>query len=487
MIKPSILSELELLGKETVKKGNRTFTKSWLSGKEDKNPSVLIDVEKNSWYDFSTGEYGDSIDIEAFRKGVSRNQLIKKPIEVPREILINEDTSKFYQRILRNTQEGLNIQKDLEKRGLNKDLIEKLEIGLTYSDFVLRDILKELSKQENKYAETDILLSPVFSIKKANGKTYVNEFFRDRIIFPIKNEYNFTVGFTGRTFKNDESIKYLNTSESNIFKKKEFLYNINNALASIKKKKQVYIVEGPFDVVAYLNAGVENVISTLTCNISEQQLIKLLSLGGKDLEFIIAFDNDKAGIKGVKNCMELFKQFSIWNYKIVSYEYKDAGEYIVYQKLNDLKNVLKNPKSISEYLATFYNKSNSLSKKSSFINTFVSLVYTFPEFVSNELISSFSMLTNQSEDFIFNLLMEKKKSSEILKYILWHIKNNPSHKNMFKIMVNDVLLEKAEREVLNNLNKFDLKDYENNYKLSNLILQFIKSRSKEKLKEENPF
>ena len=239
MIKPSILSELELLGKEIVKKGNRTFTKSWLSGKEDKNPSVLIDVEKNSWYDFSTGEYGDSIDIEAFRKGVSRNQLIKKPIEIPREIIINEDTSKFYQRILSNTQEGLDIQKDLERRGLNKNLIEKLEIGLTYSNFVLKNVLEELASKEKKYTPTDILLSPVFSIKKANGKTFVNEFFRDRIIFPIKNEFNYTVGFTGRTFKNDESIKYLNTSESNIFKKKEFLYNINNALASIKKKKQV--------------------------------------------------------------------------------------------------------------------------------------------------------------------------------------------------------------------------------------------------------
>ena len=70
----------------------------------------------------------------------------------------------------------------------------------------------------------------------------------------------------------DDNIKYLNTKETNYFHKKEMLFNLYNAYNSIKEKKQVYIVEGPFDVLAYHLAGIDNVVSPLTCKLSDAQL-----------------------------------------------------------------------------------------------------------------------------------------------------------------------------------------------------------------------
>lgn len=479
MNKPDILSELNEIGHNTIKKGKRIFASSWLSGHEDKNPSVLIDVEKNTWYDFSTGKFGDSIDILAFRKGVDRSQLVKEK-KVSPEVLINKDALKLWRANLENTIDGTKVIDYLEKRGLNKELREKLEIGLTVSSKkTLKKFLEEMSDNYHEYSKESVRFSPLFSMKMFENKTYFNEVFNDRIMFPIKNEFNQIVGFTGRTYKND-SIKYLNSSETDVFKKKEFLYNINNALASIKKKKQVYIVEGPFDVVAYMNVGIENVVSTLTCNISEEQLIKLLSLGGKDLEFVIAFDSDTAGVQGIKNCMELFKQFSIWNYKVINYSYKDASEYIETNKLNELKELLNNPRSIASYLGLFYNKTSSLSKKSSYINSFVSLIYTFPDFVIDSLINEFNELTDQEDsEFLINLLMTKKKPSTILKLICYHLKNDDETLKMFDLMVNDKLLTNEEKEVIKNIKKYSFKTFQNNYKVTNLIMQFIKGRSRE--------
>lgn len=490
MKKPSILDELELIGREVVTKGNRIFTNSWLSGGPDKNPSVLINTEKDTYYDFSCGQFGDSYDIQAFRKGISRTELISSTDKkVDAEVLINIDAKNFFRTVLEKTETGRKSIEYVEKRGLNKEIREKLEVGMTYKENVLEKTLIEIAKAEKKYAEYDVASSPLFHTVFVGNKKYVNDCFKDRLMFPIKNEIGEVVGFTGRTLNND-NVKYLNTVETKVFKKKEFLFNINNALASIRRKKQVFIVEGPFDVVAYLNVGVENVVSALTCNVNESQIIKLLSLAGKDLEFVLAFDNDKAGSNGIKNCMELFKQFSIWNYKVVKYSYKDASEYIENDKAEELKKLLDEPLTISEYLGMLYNKSTSLSLKSSYVNTFVSLIYTFPDFVISNLVEEFNKITdNINSDFVFELYMNKKQSSEILKYILYHLKNDKREENveLFNLMVNDKLLTKKEKDVITHIENYKIDDYKNSYKLSNLITEFIKRRVKEKLAESNPF
>ena len=134
------------------------------------------------------------------------------------------------------------------------------------------------------------------------GYSQSDSFFKNRIIFPVLDLKKRSTGFTSRKFPDELSIpKCLHSPLSNIFKRNSTLYGLVEALPYIKSSKEVFVVEGPLDVISLHKIGFKNTVGTLGCEISDEQLDLLVRLG---VRIIMAYDGDKAGIKASKSACD---------------------------------------------------------------------------------------------------------------------------------------------------------------------------------------
>ena len=187
-----------------------------------------------------------------------------------------------------------------------------------------------------------------------------NLLFKNRIIFPITNLRNDTIGFGGRAIE-DFGPKYINSAESGVYKKNRALYFTDNFLSVVKKKKFVILVEGYFDVIAFNKLGYANVASPSGTALTVQQ-INLLSRYTKDI--YICFDNDTAGDMATKRILEIknnqpsdlnfFKLNLPDNYKDIS-EFFEAGE-------KNIKNIFEQKEELVEFCINMITDANDTKK-----------------------------------------------------------------------------------------------------------------------------
>ena len=187
-----------------------------------------------------------------------------------------------------------------------------------------------------------------------------NLLFKNRIIFPITNIRNDTIGLGGRAIE-DFGPKYINSAESGVYKKNRALYFTDNFLSVVKKKKFVILVEGYFDVIAFNKLGFANVASPSGTALTVQQ-INLLSRYTKDI--YICFDNDTAGDMATKRILEIknnqpsdlnfFKLNLPDNYKDIS-EFFEAGE-------KNIKNIFDQKEELVEFCINMIIDTNDTKK-----------------------------------------------------------------------------------------------------------------------------
>ncbi|MDR1072733.1 MAG: DNA primase [Treponema sp.] len=178
-------------------------------------------------------------------------------------------------------------------RGISYEMVEKFKLGYAPAD---REwLFKFLSKRG--YSEEFLADSALFSRKHPRMS-----FFADRLIFPINDRQGRTAAFGGRLLSGDGP-KYLNTSESAIYKKGQTLFAVDAALPEIKKTKEAYIAEGYMDVIALHQAGVTNAVAPLGTAFTDDQA-RLLRRFAERVNLI--FDSDNAGqtaaVKGILTC-----------------------------------------------------------------------------------------------------------------------------------------------------------------------------------------
>tara|TARA_B100001115_G_C15819822_1_gene407487 strand:- start:39 stop:1664 length:1626 start_codon:yes stop_codon:yes gene_type:complete len=190
-----------------------------------------------------------------------------------------------------------------------------------------------------------------------------NMLFKNRIMFPILSFRNNIIAFGGRTI-DDFGPKYLNSSDSVLYKKNRNLYFTNDFIASTKKKGYAIIVEGYFDVLSLNKLGYPNAASPSGTALTYQQLESVLKYTSK---ILICFDNDEAGLKATERVLEIknqvSKQVEIHCLHLPS-EYNDISD-VFELKPEAFNDILKNNEEIIEYLLNkFLNKESN--KKSVF-------------------------------------------------------------------------------------------------------------------------
>ena len=355
----------------------------------------------------------------------------------------------------------------LKDRKLEGEDIKNYKIGFAEKD---EKKIIELCKS-NDISDSDFKKLGLFSDKG-------NFLFKNRIMFPITNFRSEVVGFGGRALE-DYGPKYLNSSESSIYKKNRTLYFLSNFLRDIKKNKFVIIVEGYFDVIAFNKLGYSNVASPSGTALTIQQLSHISKYTD---EIYLCFDNDDAGIEATKRIVEIKNNISkdINLYTILlPKEYKDISEF--YESGNqNIKKILSDKKDLIEFCVDhLINKEGEANKKKIFSAYKKFSMYLSPlekdvsiEYLGKKLGVNKETLINElsfKDDLITTTIskseeVETNKHIETFKdiFIASLIKNNFDIDDKAKeVLVLSTDLDQQVSEIKNNLDSAENNKYQN--------------------------
>ena len=293
--------------------------------------------------------------------------------------------------------ESTKPKKYLISRKIDNEAIKKFKLGFaeldekTFYDFCNKnDISKQNLKSLGLLSEKQNLL------------------FRERILFPITNFRNETVAYGGRAL-NDFGPKYLNSAESQIYKKNKTLYFTDNFLKSVKEKDEIIIVEGYIDVIAFNLLGYSNVASPSGTALTSQQLEQLSKYSSN---ITISFDNDDAGINATNRILEIKNSTSRDLYlkcMLLPEEYKDIGEYYEDGKDN-LDLLLSNKIDLIEFSIDSLIKKEDTGDKRIIFSEFKKLIRSLSPLDQDFAFDILSVKINTPKDLLVKELKHKKSS-----------------------------------------------------------------------------
>jgi len=277
----------------------------------EKSPSFTANDQKGFYHCFGCAAHGDIIGFTMNSEGLEfRDAVVKLAddfgIEIPqikfdegkenqldRDYLILEKATQFFEKNLHGSS-GSEARSYLNKRGLNSALAKKFRLGFSLNSYeALTDFLIA-----NNFSQLEISRTGIIG-KNDRGKFY--DKFRNRIIFPITDKKNRVIAFGGRVL-GPEMPKYLNSSETEIFKKNQTLYNFAMARKAIFSKGSAVVVEGYMDAIALANSGIENVVAGLGTALGAEHLKELFYTTDK---IVICLDGDAAGVRAAKRVTEI--------------------------------------------------------------------------------------------------------------------------------------------------------------------------------------
>ena len=301
---------------------------------DDKNnPSMTVSAEKkifNCWTCHTKGnviQFVSKIENISFsqaaiklgkRVGIAVSDNLNKEDEKRNRLYdLLDEASNFYQFYLNHSEEGIKALEYLHNRGIDDEIIKIFKIGLAPDLF--DSLTKHLTKKN--YLELDQIEVGI----ARDGNKGLYDTFRNRIMFPLSNVYGRTIGFSGRIYNQVDQAKYINSNDNYVFHKSDVLYNLNNAVSEINKKKQVYIYEGFMDVIAAYRCGMKNAVATMGTALTKSHINTLLKL---TQNIVLCFDGDSAGIGAMHHAATLFSEFNVIPYSVVLPNNQDPDEYI---------------------------------------------------------------------------------------------------------------------------------------------------------------
>ena len=272
--------------------------------KNEKTPSFTVNDEKEFYHCFSTGEHGNVFDFLMKTKSVGFGEAVKilaaeagmQPYRFSNFDQKKELRFKTYKNILKDYKEYFHNQlfsennKEafdyLKKRVLNKPIIEEFKLG--YVPWK-NDFYSELLK---KYSEEEINLTGLY-YKSDKTKKYIDRF-NSRIIFPVNNISGDTIAFGGRIIRENKLAKYINSPETEFYKKGSMIFNLDRAKDLRSETDDVLVVEGYMDVVSVYASGIKNVIANSGTALTEKQISLIWKFFSNP---IICLDGDESGQK----------------------------------------------------------------------------------------------------------------------------------------------------------------------------------------------
>ena len=332
--------------------------------KNEKSPSFTVSDEKEFYHCFSTGEHGNIFDFLMKTKLIGFGEAVKvlaseAGMQPYRFSNFDEKREKKFTTYKNIYKDYLNyfhtflIEKNsdtaldyLKKRNLSLHTIKEFKLGYVSWQ---NNFYEKLSR---KYSEEDLALTGLYYKNDKTGK-FVDRF-NNRIIFPINNLTEDTVALGGRVIKESKFAKYINSPETEFYKKGRMVFNLEKAKSMRTETNEVVIVEGYMDVVSLYSAGIKNVISNSGTALTENQ-IELVWKFFSDP--IICLDGDKSGQAASLRIAERLFPLINENNKIyfsILPEGKDPDDFIKENGKDKFSIFIKQKKIIQSYIWDLY-------------------------------------------------------------------------------------------------------------------------------------
>ena len=332
--------------------------------KNEKTPSFTVNDEKEFYHCFSTGEHGNIFDFLMKTKSLGFGEAVrtlaaeagmqpykfsnfdqKKDFRFQSYKNIFCDYMNYFNRQLFNStnQDALDY---LLKRGLKKDIINDFQLGyVPWQNNFYNELLK-------KYSEEEINLTGLYYKNDKTGK-YIDRF-NSRVIFPIKNITGNTIAFGGRIIRESKLAKYINSPETEFYKKGNMIFNLDKAKNLRSDTDEVLIVEGYMDVLNVYASGIKNVIANSGTALTEKQISLIWKFFSNP---IICLDGDESGQKAALRIAEKLFPFITEKNKIyfsIMPDGSDPDDYIKENGKEGLLNLLKEKEIIQSFIWNYY-------------------------------------------------------------------------------------------------------------------------------------
>ncbi len=322
----------------------------------EKTPSFTVYPENGSFYCFGCGVGGDIFTFTSMIENLDYIESVKllaerSGVDIPESgydnsmsrlkttiLEINREAARFYHKYL-FTQGGKWALDYLTGRGLAVQTIKHFGLGCAPDSW--DELINHLKSKG--YSLSDMFQANVVSKNSRGG--YFDRF-RNRVVFPIINLRGNVIAFSARANPNDTKAagKYVNTSDTPVYKKSENLYGFN--FAKNHCAERIILVEGNMDVISLHQAGFENTVAALGTAFTVEQA-KLLSRYTK--EIVITLDSDAAGQKAVKRALETLKDSGMPIRVLVIPDGQDPDDFIKKNSPEKFKALLEGAVTDIEY------------------------------------------------------------------------------------------------------------------------------------------
>ena len=403
--------------------------------KNEKSPSFTVNDEKEFYHCFSSGEHGNIFDFLMKTKSIGFGEAVrslaaeagmqpyrfsnfdqKKNLRFQTYKNIFKDYSNYFHQQLFNSSNKEALEY-LLKRNLTKNIIEEFRLGyVPWQNNFYEELLR-------KYSEEEINLTGLYYKNDKTGK-FIDRF-NSRAIFPVNNITGDTIAFGGRIIRETKLAKYINSPETEFYKKGNMIFNLDKAKDTRSETDEVLIVEGYMDVVSVYSSGVKNVIANSGTALTERQISLIWKFFSNP---IICLDGDESGQKAALRIAE--KLFPLINEKNRIYfsimpDGIDPDDYIKYKGKDALLNLLKEKEIIQSFIWNYYLSEidqNNPYEISEFEKKIKNLSYsiqdeTLKKYVLEDFLEKIKKLTpiqSSRKDYKYSPY-KKKKDNQILK------------------------------------------------------------------------
>lgn len=395
---------------------------------QDSNPSLSVSQEKQIYKCFSCGEQGNvfiflqkyknidflsavrevakiaKIDLEKLHLNLIESQKIKlHPFKILNNLALN-----FYQYQM-TTDLGKVAFNYLNDRKVSEKNINDFALGFAPSKNQLLEYLQLQGYQTNEIIGA--------GLAKITDKDKVKDMFFNRIIFPILDLDGECLGFSARSFiKNQDNLekanfKYINTPETEIFKKGRILYNLYKAKNSLNPhNKSIYLVEGYMDVISLSSQEINNCVALMGTNLTKEHIATLKQFTN---DIIIFLDGDIPGKEAaIKIATNLLAQN--FNVKVIDNQTNQDPDELIKNNLEQFKAIINTTLHPLDFAINFYQTKYDFKQDSYQLKTFLKQLQDLWNAIKDPITTKFyleklKVLTNLTETELFSVLKESQQ------------------------------------------------------------------------------
>ncbi|MBW2619309.1 MAG: DNA primase [Deltaproteobacteria bacterium] len=327
----------------------------------EKTPSFTVNPQMQIFKCFGCGEGGSVFQFLMKHVGLSFPEAVrelaktyhvplprpqaspqeKKQLQAREELLAvcGQAAGYFADRL--KSRQGLGARTYLKERGIPDEVTGRFQLG--WADDRWDGLLNHFRAQGASPArlkEAGLIMS------RRSGTGYYDRF-RGRLIFPIQDAAGRVVAFGGRGIEAGVEPKYLNSPETPLFKKGRLLYGFSEAVGDIRRLRRVVVVEGYFDCLSLISAGLAGVVATMGTSLTGQQVRLIRGLGA---EPILVYDADEAGFKAATRAQEIFNREAVRARILVLPQGQDPDDFVRQEGLAAFESLLESARPLVAFV-----------------------------------------------------------------------------------------------------------------------------------------